>query len=177
MKKLLIPFFITGTIVMIIVMGKTGKPLKTITTPGGIVNLELAYNTVKTNTVFRAWHINTAESKIEAAKTNTYWDFLFIFFYAGLLFLSCNKLSTMYKPGVGFNKAGKLIAKLAIIAGVLDVMENICMLQSLSGNINNAFALMAAVCATLKFMFLIMAVLYILGSLPVLIKYRKQPMP
>ena len=80
MKKLQIPFFIAGTIIMIIIMSRTGKPLKTASTPAGIVNLEFAYNTVKVDSVFKAWGTGSTGSKIEVAKTNTYWDFLFIFF-------------------------------------------------------------------------------------------------
>ncbi len=166
MKKLQIPFFILGTIAMIIVMGKTGKPLKTPLTTAGIVNLEFAYNTVKVDSVFKAWDYGSTSSKIDIAKANTYWDFLFIFFYAGLLFLWSRHLSDIYRDGTGFNKAGKLFAKLALTAGLLDVIENICMLQSLNGNINNGFALTATICASLKFLFLFITVMYIFVSLP-----------
>lgn len=166
MKKLLIPFFILGTVAMIIVMGKTGKPLKTTSTPMGIVNLEFAYNTVKVDSVFKAWDAGSVNSKIDIAKTNTYWDFLFIVFYAGLFFLWSRHLSNIYREGTGFNKAGKLFAKLALTAGMLDVIENICMLQSLNGNTSNGFTLIATVCASLKFCFLFVTVMYVFVSLP-----------
>ncbi len=165
MKKLLIPFFIIGTVAMIIVMGKTGKPLKTAATPNGIVNLEFAYNTSKIDSVFKAWKSGTPESKVETAKTNTYWDFVFIFFYSGLLFLSCNQVVKIYRHNGALYNAGKVIAKLAVIAGVLDIIENCCMLQSLAGNSSNVLALAAAVCAAVKFTFIIVAILYILLSL------------
>lgn len=166
MKKLLIPFFILGTIAMIIVMGKTGKPLKTTSTPAGILNLEFAFSKKNVDSVFKGWQINTPSSKIDTAKTNTYWDFLFIFFYSGLLFLWSRKLSGTYRDGTGFNKAGKLIAKLALAAGVLDIIENICMLQSLNGNVTDGFAITAAICASVKFTFALIAVMYVFISLP-----------
>lgn len=166
MKKLLLPFFILGTVVMIIVMATTGKPLKTPATPSGIVQLEFAYNTKKVNQVFQSWGMGSDHSQIETARINTYWDFLFIFFYAGLLFLSCSRLSGIYRDGTGFNKAGKLLAKTCLAAGGLDIIENGCMLQSLGGNSSNFFALTAAICAGLKFTFLLLAVMYILISLP-----------
>lgn len=166
MNKLLIPFFILGTIAMILVMGKTGKPLKTPSTPAGIVNLEFAYNKKKVDSVFKAWEINTPSSKINVAKTNTYWDFLFIFFYAGLLYLASKKLSGIYRTGTGFEKAGKRIAVLALNAGLLDVIENGCMLQLLNGNMQNWLATTATVCASVKFTFLFIAVMYVFVSLP-----------
>ena len=166
MNKLLIPFFILGTIIMIAVMLTTGKPLKTTSTPGGIVNLEFAYNKDKVDSVFNAWGINTASSKINIARTNTYWDFLFIFFYSGLLFLASRRFSGIYRENTGFNRAGKLLARLAIVAGVLDVIENGCMLQTLNGSSHHFYALCAAVCAGIKFTLLTVVVLYVFISLP-----------
>lgn len=165
MKKLLFPFFIIGTVIMMMVMGSTGKPLKTATTPNGIVNLELAYNTTKINAVFKAWQINTTTSKIPAAKTNTYWDFLFIFFYAGLLYLCCRKFYEKYKHAGFFYNTGGLLAKAVLVAAALDVIENMYLLKLLDGNITNAFATACSACAMVKFTLLIMAVVYILISL------------
>lgn len=176
MKKLLIPFFVIGTIAMIIVMGNTGKPLKTCVTPSGIVNLEFANTAAKVNNVFTAWEINTPASKIPAAITNTYWDFVFIFFYGGLLFLCCRKFYSIYNPTSFFYKAGEMLAKAALAAAALDVIENLYMLKLLSGNITNAFAVTASLCAKLKFILLIIAVVYVLISLVLsaFAKYLKQ---
>lgn len=176
MKKLLIPFFIIGTVAMIIVMGQTGKPLKTCATPSGIVNLEFANTTTKVNKVFTAWEINTPASKIPAAITNTYWDFVFIFFYGGLLFLCCRKFYSIYSPTSFFYKAGGVLAKAALTAAALDVIENLYMLKLLDGNITNVFALTASACALLKFILLIMAVIYVLISL-VLVAFTKHLKP
>ncbi len=176
MKKILLPVFFTGTLFMIAVMSNTGKPLKTCDTPNGIVNLEFANTTAKVNKVFTAWQINTAASKLPAAKTNTYWDFIFIFFYAGLLFLSCRKFYNIYKTHTFFYKAGKLLAKAVLVAAALDVIENLYMLKLLNGNITGAFAATGSACAYLKFILLIMAVLYILISL-VLTAFAKHLKP
>lgn len=150
---------------MVIVMGRTGKPLKTATTPNGIVNLELAYNTAKINAVFKAWQINTPVSKIPAAKTNTWWDFLFIFFYAGLLYLCCRKFYEKYKHAGFFYNTGGLLAKAVLVAAALDVIENMYLLKLLDVHITNAFATACSACAMVKFTLLIMAVIYILISL------------
>lgn len=160
---------------MIIVMSRTGKPLKTSTTPNGIVNLELAYNTAKINAVFKAWQINTPASKIPAAKTNTWWDFLFIFFYAGLLYLCCRKFHQKYKHTGFFYRTGGLLAKAVLVAAALDVIENMYMLKFLDGNITNAFAITCSACAIIKFTLLIMALGYILISLATMAFVKKLP--
>lgn len=36
MQRFFLPFFLTGTMIMVFVMGKTGAPLKTTATPNGI---------------------------------------------------------------------------------------------------------------------------------------------
>lgn len=166
MKKLLVPFFILGTIAMILVMGRTGKPLKTPSTPSGILHLEFAYDTARVNNTLAAWKTTEHPDTLNTARVNTYWDFLFIFFYSGLLFLASRKLSGIYTEGTGFNKAGKRIAQLALLAGVLDIIENSCMLQSLNGNLQNWLALTATVCASVKFTLVLVAVMYVFISLP-----------
>jgi hypothetical protein len=166
MNKLLLPFFIAGTIAMMVVMNKTGKPLKTPATPQGILNLEFAYSRTHVNTVLTAWQSGTAATVIPAAKTNTRWDFVFIFFYAGLLYLLCNRLSRIYKTGSGFEKAGRWLAYAAIVAGLLDVVENACMFIAMNGHVQHALAMATTICAATKFTLVIIALLYCLLSLP-----------
>jgi hypothetical protein len=54
MKKLLLPFFLLGTIAMMLVMTKTGAILKTPEAPMGILNLEFAYSTAKTTPIINS---------------------------------------------------------------------------------------------------------------------------
>ena len=104
MKKYLIPFFLLGSLIMVYVMTKTGAPLKTAATPHGILDLEFAYNTTKTNAIIEAWSKRDITDNIEPAKFNTWLDFIFLFFYSIFLFLAAKKISTQF--GGGFGRAG-----------------------------------------------------------------------
>ncbi len=170
MKKLLLPFFLLGTLAMMFVMAKTGSTLKTPATPMGILDLEFAYNISKTTAVLHAWTPTATTDNITAAKNNTYWDFLFLFFYAGFLFLASKKIAVNNTGAVG--KAGNVIAKAAILAGFLDVVENIGMLLSLHGHTSSTVALCTTVFAITKWALAVIAVLYVLTGL-LLWTYKK----
>jgi len=160
MKKLLLPFFFIGTIAMMVVMAKTGATLKTPATPMGILDLEFAYNTAKTSIIINAWAPTAGLDNIAVAKANTYWDFLFLFFYAGFLFMACKKIALKIKGPV--SKAGNLIAKGALLAGFLDILENVGMLLTLSNQGSATIAFATTFVSVIKWGLAIIAVLYVL---------------
>jgi hypothetical protein len=163
MKKLLLPFFLIGSMAMIVVMTKTGAILKTPEVPMGILNLEFAYNTAKTTPIINSWASINHADVITAAKNNTYWDFLFLFFYAGFLFLACKKIAA--KTTGSFSRAGKLIAKGALWAGFLDIIENAGMLLTLSNQGSSTIAFCTTFVSVIKWALAIIAVLYMLTGL------------
>ncbi|MEO6253375.1 MAG: hypothetical protein ABIO79_08730 [Ferruginibacter sp.] len=170
MKKFLIPFFVIGSMAMIVVMTKTGAILKTSAAPMGILDLEFAYNTTKTTPILNSWAPAGNTDNISAAKINTYWDFLFLFFYAGFLFLACTKIASAIKGPVA--KAGNLIAKAALLAGFFDILENIGMLFTLNGQGSSTIAFCTTFISVIKWGLAIIAVLYVLTGLLVL-SYRR----
>ena len=165
MKKLLLIVFLIGTAVMMVVMARTGSPLKTPATPHGIIDLEFAYNASKVNAVIRAWTPSAMESfgKIEAAKLNTYLDFIFLFFYAGFLSLACRSIAQQIKGPVA--QAGNIIAAGALLAGFFDVLENIGMLMALGGRVITGIAFLTTFFSVLKWVLAALAVLYVLSGL------------
>lgn len=170
MKKRLLPFFLIGTIAMMVVMAKTGSSLKTPTTALGILDLEFAHNSKKTFAVMDAWSLSDGIDNIGVAKTNTYFDFLFLFFYSFLLFISCVKIAEIIDGS--FGKAGYMIARAALMAGLLDVLENIGMLISLYGHISTPVSLLTFFFAISKWILVVITVLYILTGLGIW-AYRK----
>jgi hypothetical protein len=164
MRKYVLPVLFIGTMLMIVIMTKTGATLKTPATPNGILNLELAYNTEKT-TVVNAWVPN---NNIGAAKNNTYYDFIFLLFYSLFLFLTGKKIAQIKN-----SKAGLLIAKGAFAAGVLDVFENAGMLYTLSGNASESVALLTTIFSVTKWILALMAAVYCVAGLIQLILKRK----
>ncbi len=138
-------------------MGKTGATLKTVDTTKGILDLEFAYNTSKVSQIINAWSAKAAVDNISKAKINTYLDFIFLTFYALFLFFICKKVATL-----NTSKVGLLIAKGAILAGVLDIIENIGMLISLSGYPSNIVAIITTICASIKWVLAIVALIYLI---------------
>jgi hypothetical protein len=161
-KKRGILILLAGTIIMMVVMAKTGASLNTAATPLGILDLEFAYNNAKTAAVLNAWSLqpgNTIDN-ISAAKINTYLDFIFLLFYSLLLFFTCDKIAVINK-----SKTGVSIANGAIWAGLLDIVENGGMLMTLSGNGSATVAFITSFCSIIKWGLAIAAVLYALGGI------------
>lgn len=167
MRKILLPVFFVGTIVMMLVMARTGTPLKTPATPLGILDLEFAYNTAKTRAVINAW---LPSRNMDVARSNTYLDFIFLFFYSGFLFLACKRIGQVIKGPVG--RVGNMIAIAALVAGLLDVLENGGMLISLGGQVLPVVSFLTSFFSVIKWVLAIFAVLYVLTGLCVL-GYRK----
>ncbi len=163
MKKYSIPFFLAGSLLMVYVMTKTGATLKTAYTPHGILDLEFAYSNVKVNKVINAW---ISSNNIDAAKLNTWLDFIFLFFYSGFLFLAGKKMAQTFNRTV--TNAGHLIAKGALLAGLLDVLENTGMLISLHGYPSESIAFLTTFFSVIKWGLALIAVLYVLTGAMVL---------
>ena len=170
MKKIIIPLFLFGTGFMMYLMSETSALLKTPATKMGIINLELASDTAKTNAIIHAWAATANSDKINVAKINTYLDLLFLFFYAGLLFLLCNVVANNSTGKAA--TIGHLIANAAIVAGIADVMENTGMLFSLNGLMSSIVSFCTAFFSIIKWSLVIIAILYAIGGLLVL-AYRK----
>ncbi len=160
MQKYSILFFLIGSLTMAVIVTMQGESLKTKDTPLGVLNLELAFNSANTATVLNAWAPNTSVDNIAVAKKNTWLDFIFIFFYPIFLFLASKAISRSF--GGWFGRAGKLVAKAAILAGLLDVIENTGMLLSLSGKGSAAIVLCTSVCSSIKWTLALLAVLYVI---------------
>lgn len=166
-----------GTLVMMYLMAVSGKPLKTPATPHGIIDLEFAYSKIKVEGVMNAWieyKIDKVD-RVAAAKENTYLDFIFLLFYSPFLFLCCRKLIAGYNPGSFISKAGKSIAKGALLSGFLDMLENLGMLQSLNGNISGTIALFTSVVSIAKWALVITAIIFILFMLVYKFSRRIKP--
>lgn len=169
-KKTGILLLLLGTIVMIGVMVKTGASLKTAATPKGIIDLEFAYNTAKTNVVLSAWNPQPGDAVNikKAAIINTCLDFIFLLFYSLLLFFTCDKIALINK-----SKMGVSIANGAIWAGLLDIIENAGMLMTLSGNGSATVAFITAFCSIIKWGLVIAAILYALAGIIKLAIHKK----
>ena len=154
---------------MIYVMQITGAPLKGAETPLGILNLEFAYNAQLAEIVTNAWK---QQNVLEAAIYNTALDFLFLGCYCILLFSICTYVSKktiglLHKMGSGFGIA-------VGIAGGLDILENLGMLITLSGAIDDSIALITVILSTLKWVLVIAVIVFVLFAGPIAF-FQKKP--
>jgi hypothetical protein len=170
MKKYQLLFLLAGTVVMMIVMSRTGTTLKTPLTPLGIVNLELANSAAKASETINVWASMRSVDNIRAAKVNTSFDFIFLFFYSLLLYFLCKELAQSMAGSFGY--IGKLLAKGALIAGAFDVLENAGMLLSLNGHVNDVTTFFTFVFAVLKFTLVLASLGYVLIVAPIVL-YRR----
>jgi len=173
MKKYFLLLLLAGTVVMIVVMTKTGASLKTVATPKGILDLEFAYDSAKAATVIAAWQPTSpgAIDNIKVATHNTYLDFIFLFFYSLFLYFTAKKIAGI--SGGGFGKAGRLAYNAALLAGILDVLENAGMLRTLSGSIDGMIALSTAIFAGIKWVLALLVVGYCVAGICYVINIGK----
>lgn len=170
-KRSTLYFLLSGTVTMIFIMLITGRPLNTAATPSGIINLELAYTHAKVLAVLSAWNNDI----IAAAKTNTYFDFLFLVFYAFFLYSCCIQLAKVLPREKKISKWLKNFAIASLISGFLDILENIGMLMSLAGNGSERVAMFTAIFSLIKWLIVIFLLLLIIAGFVVKLKTsRKQ---
>lgn len=163
-------FIVAGTLIMMFVMATTGRTLKTKSTPLGIINLELAWNSSRADHVLTAWSVPAPGNidNIKVAIQNTWLDFIFLFFYSLFLFYLCLQIAENSRGLTRFS--GKLMAMAALNAGMLDICENAGMLLTLNNFSSNGITLFTAVCSALKWVLVACSILYILifGTLSLL---------
>jgi len=158
------------TLLMVVLMAKTGATLKTPATPKGIINLEFAYTGAKASAIINSWANTGAINNVSVAKINTWLDFIFLVFYSLLLYNACKLLAGNFS-GFIFSM-GQIIAKGALAAGICDVLENAGMLLILHGYISDVFTMLTFIFSIIKWILAFTAVFYMaVGAL--LIFYRK----
>ena len=167
LKRSTLYFLLYGTVIMTIIMIKTGSPLKTPATPSGIINLEFANNMPKVERVLNAWKTASRENKdlIAYARFNTTLDFIYLLFYAFFLSTCCKQLSLLLTQQKILSKWLNRLSLAALVAGFLDVIENFGMLRALEGKGTNMIAMITTGVSLLKWFLVIIVLLLIIAGL------------
>jgi hypothetical protein len=175
-KKSTLYLLLLATVIMAIVMSISGAPLKTRETPSGIINLEFANTQQKVISILSAWeNASTADvDVIAAAKKNTYFDFLFLLYYAFFLYSCCKQLALSLASKKNFSKWLNYFANLALLAGVLDFLENIGMLISLAEIGSDTIAFTTAAISISKWMLVVTVLVAIITGLATRILIQKK---
>lgn len=122
-KKIVIAAF--ATVVMIVVMRWMGSGLESKVSPLGIVSFELTKS------------YSAAKEIIEVVgqkplQWNIAIDFLFLIVYTFFFFFCCKAIMQQFRSS-GLKTLGFIFLELSVLAGVLDLVENIAMLITLGG--------------------------------------------
>ena len=154
-----------ASVLMIIVLRWQGSSLKTLASPRSIVDLEFADTPLRLQELLAGWNISVV-------KGNIWLDFLFIVCYVLLLSIA-SEIGAMKWRFEIMRQIGFTLARIAYMAGILDIAENLLMLQSVAGNFTPTSLQLTYYCAAVKFILVGMILLYLLVSLPVAIRKNK----
>jgi hypothetical protein len=127
--------------------------------PRGIVSLQFAYTTERSQEVIGSWD----KSARDSAQSGLLLDFLFPICYSTALTIVCFWAAALFRER-GYRKTGVFAAVIAWAqwpAALFDYIENIALWVELRGTIADPWPRIAFVCASMKF-FLVGAALCVL---------------
>ncbi len=168
-------FWLAGlvTVLLLWVLGLVDKPLRTAAAPNGIVSFELAHSFLQSQKILASWD---ATAKLYAAFSLGL-DYLFLVSYGLFLAWSVWLLAKRFGETNRFRwvyRLGLVLAGLQILAAVLDAFENGFLIRLLFGAQNPAFSAWAFYCASFKFLFVFLGIIYILLALLALLVLKRR---
>lgn len=156
MKKISLHLLLSTvfSIIMIIVLRWQGKELMQPSTPSGILALEFANTPEKLQVVLNAWNKETVQNNILL-------DFLFIIAYTWFFVVGVATSTTQWMNRF-MQQFGATGIRMAFLAGILDITENILMLQSIYGHYTASSLQLTWYCAAIKFLIVIILLLFMI---------------
>lgn len=151
---LLILLLIT-TILLAWKIALQGKPLATDAAPSGILSYEFAWSAQSARNILASW-----EQLRDVARTQLILDFAFLILYPLLFSLACGMLAN--SPNNARAVVGAYLSWAILLAGPLDIFENLALLRMLDAGANQFLAQVAGWCAGLKFTLVYSSIGYIL---------------
>ena len=144
---------LAATIIFIIWSRNFLQPLTT----GEIVSFEKAKTIDKATDIMLDWSIN---NKLGKASKSIFIDYFFILLYTTCIFSACRFLSKLTNKE-GLIKAGDVFSYLIIFASGFDIVENLCMQQTLGGNVSAWLISLTYNMASAKFFLVGLCLLFI----------------
>ena len=155
-RKPLFFAFLFLTLILFAVFRALDTPLRTASAPNGIVSYELAGNIKPAAEILASWDTNAQFF----AAFGLGLDYLFMPAYA--LALSFGILLAAGRHAGWFARLGAWLGWLALAAALFDAVENFALWQFMLGDFQALWPRLAAVCATIKFTFLLVGLGYAL---------------
>ncbi len=156
-------------VISIIAMRNFDSFLTNATTPNGIVSFELAKTLERSQEILNSW---TGTAKIFAGLSIGF-DFLFILIYSIFIALLVHKLNERLWRGKPFYRVGELLIWSMFIAAIFDTVENVSLIKLLIGNLKQYWVSIAYYFAIMKFVLIIVSILYIIANFFILLVKKK----
>jgi len=156
-RKRVFWFLIISTLLIMFVMNLIGAPLLTEAAPSGIISYEFAGTISKTEEILASWDQNA----LLHAAFSLGLDYLFMVFYASAISFVCLWTSEVVlerKWPLAF--LGIPLAWGLWLAALLDAIENLGLTLNLFGPVVSPWPEIARWCATFKFIFIFLGLVY-----------------
>jgi hypothetical protein len=127
---------------------------------GEIVQFEIAKTVSRAHSIIEDWK---SSGKYEQGVRSTSLSYLFIVLYSFAIGLGCRFISACTGNEI-LSKGGRGFAWLILVATVCDIIENIVMSRSLSGQLSQLNVTLAYDLARIKFSIVIVCILFMLAS-------------
>ncbi len=151
----------TLTIILIAAMRAIDPHLTTTAAPAGIVSFEFAGNLATAWGIMESW----AGKSLFWAGLSMGIDFFFLAAYAATIACGCLLVSQhLAIRWPGMKVVGRIMAGTVLVAGLLDIIENIALIKLLAGSINQSLPKIAAACAGPKFILVGLSLVYVLAG-------------
>ena len=158
LRKPLFYFFFIFTLVIFGIFGQLDQPLRTSEAPDGIVSFELARTLDNSQAMINSWDSN---ARLFAA-FGLGLDYLFMPVYA--MALSLGLLLAGHEKTNWYHTLTIWLGWGAFAAAFFDAVENYALWLTLTGNVGSSFPQVAALCAMIKFIFLMAGILAVLAG-------------
>ncbi|MBL0173384.1 MAG: hypothetical protein IPP90_22385 [Gemmatimonadaceae bacterium] len=153
-------FFATLSLILMLQLRGFDETLRTVDTPGGIVGYELAWSATQASTYLDAWRLADA---LEIAKVSLGIDFAFLLAYP-LMFATGVALLLRVPPAVTFDRVGAVLRRAVLLCIPLDATENLALWRMIDHGASDTLAHLAAACASVKFLLVIVTALWCLAA-------------
>jgi hypothetical protein len=139
--------------------------LKTNESPFGIGSFELAKDINKSINIIKVWK---NDNVLQVAGLSLGFDFVFIFFYT--LFISLLLFLVTINKAQDYTKViGKFLIITMLLAAAFDSVENFALIKLLLGNTQELWSQIAYYTAVIKFLIVILSLLFVLSRLVLLL--------
>jgi hypothetical protein len=128
--------------------------------PNGIVSFEMAKDISKSKSIINSWD---EKAKI-AAGLSLGFDFLFLLVYSLFIAVVISRLNNSLWKDKYVYIIGKLLIGAIFIAALFDSIENVALIKIILGDSKQIWPLIAYYFASLKFIIILICILYIILS-------------